>query len=107
MAARRELHGLRLAGLGLAADRQHLAQYGAGDARIDHAVVEHARAVENTSIWPSNTPMICASWRRAYLSPPFAAPDRGGFGDDRHGFGGLLAAHHGGFGVGPRETERG
>jgi hypothetical protein len=30
---------------------------------------------------------------------------RGGLGHDRHGFGGLLAAHHGGLGVGPGETE--
>jgi len=34
-----------------------------------------------------------------------AAPYRGGLGHDCHGFGGLLATHHGGLGIGPGKAK--
>ena len=62
--------------------------------------------VENTSIWPSNTPVICAFIASIFsLSIGLPRLRGSGLGDDRHGFGGLLAAHHGGLGVGPGEAE--
>src|SRR3954451_23132913 len=88
----RKLHGLRVARFRLAADRQHLAEDAAGVARIDHAIVEQPRAggkyihlaVEHADDLRFHRIELVALER-------LAAPDRGGLGDDRHGFGGLLA----------------
>ncbi len=62
--------------------------------------------VENTSIWPSNTPDdLRLHGIELFLLDRLAAPRSRRFGDDRHGLRRLLAAHHGGLGVGPGETE--
>ena len=106
MAARPRTAWLRLARLGLPADRQHLGQHAAGIARIDHAVVEHPRAGrEHVHLAVEHADDLRLHRIELFPLDRLAAPDRGGFGDDRHGFGGLLAAHHGGLGVGPGETE--
>src|ERR1700733_14605574 len=102
----RELHALRRACLGLAADRQHLGQNAAGIARIDHAIVEYACAGrEHIHLAVEHTCYLRLHRIELVLLDRLAASDRSGLRHDRHGLGGLFAAHHCGLGIRPREAE--
>ena len=82
------------------------AQHAAGIAGIDDAVIEHAgRGGEDIHLAIEHADDLRLHRIELLLRDRLAAPRRGGFGDDRHGLGGLLAAHHGGLGVGPGEAE--
>src|SRR5829696_4298083 len=102
----RELHALRRASFSLAADRQHFGKHAAGIARIDHTVVEHARAGrENVHLAVEYAGDLRLHGVELFLLDRLAAPRGCGFGHDRHSFRRLLAAHHGGLGIGPGEAE--
>ena len=75
-------------------------------ARVDHAVVEHARrGREHVHLAVEHADYLRLHGLQLFLLDRLAAPDGSSLGHDRHGFGGLLAAHDRGLGVGPGETE--
>jgi len=88
-------------------NRQHLGQ----TLRVSRGSITPSSStraeVENTSIWSSNTPVICAFIASSFF--PFsiglprliaAASDH-----DRHGFRRPARAHHGGFGIGQEKQK--
>ena len=90
----------------LAADRQHLGQYAAGIARIDHAVIEHPRGSrEHVHLAVEHADDLRLHRIELFLLDRLAAPCGCRFRHDRHGLRRLLAAHHGGLGVGPGEAK--
>src|SRR6266478_2825400 len=102
----RKLHALRGARLGLAADRKHLGQDAAGVARVDYAVVEHPRAGrEHVHLAVEHADDLRLHRIELFLLDRLAAPGGSGLRHDRHGFSGLLAAHHGGLGCGPLKAK--
>ena len=75
-------------------------------ARIDHAVVEQAGAGrKHIHLAVEHGGDLRLHLVQLFSFDRLATSDGGGLGHDRHGFGGLLAAHHRGFCVGPGETE--
>src|ERR1700737_636296 len=82
----RELHALRLARLGFAADRQHLGQNAAGIARVDHPVVGQARAGREYVHLAVEYARYLRSHRVEFsLFDRLATTNRRGFRDDRPG----------------------
>src|SRR5258705_473523 len=75
-------------------------------ARIDHAVVEHPRrGGEYVHLAVEHARDLRLHRLKLFLLDRLAAPDSGGFRDDRHGFSGLFTAHDSGLGIGPGKAE--
>ncbi len=89
------------------ADRERETQYIARIARIDNAIVEHARRWSTNALdWLSKLSMIFL-FRRSICAVSGSAPcgARRRLHHVRHRERGLLGAHHGGLRVRPREQE--